>query len=217
MRVTAAVAISVSGDEAVSMFVSLSLRRQRIIYVPVCLVRVCVSARLCRCVSACRCVFMSVRARCCVSGDSTVVIFDGGQSQRQLTTASVVSVNETTDKSGARGTTAQCDCHQCGADGSGGKFGTTTGIGMVMLTVAAEVAASIFCDGSGGDFSLGSLCLCLSLSLRCQCIICASVCLRVCVGARLCRCVSACRCRCVTMQVCVCVLASIALGEVSVR
>ena len=36
----------------------------------------------------------------------------GGQSQRQLTMASVVSVNETTDK------THPCDWHQCGADGT---------------------------------------------------------------------------------------------------
>ena len=74
----------------------LSLRGRCIICASVCL-RVCVGARLCRCVSVCRCVCMSACARWCVGIDSTVVIVDGGQSQRQLTTASVVSVNETTD------------------------------------------------------------------------------------------------------------------------
>ena len=149
---------------------------------------VCVSVHVC--VAVCLCVAVSACLRVCVGIDSTVFIVDGGQSQRQLTTASVVSVNETTDKSGA------CDWHRRGADGSGGSGGTTTGSGVVVLTVAAEVAQRIGCDGSGGDLSLGSLCLCLSL--RGRCIICASVCLRVCVGARLCRCVSVCRCVCMS-------------------
>ena len=91
----------------------------------------------------------------------------------------------------------QYDCQRCGADGSGGSGGTTTGSGVVVLTVAAA-AQRIGCDGSGGDLSLGSLCPCLCLSLHGRCIICASVCLRVCVGARLCRCVSVCRCVCMS-------------------
>ena len=133
---------------------------------------VCVSVHVC--VAVCLRVAVSACLRVCVGIDSTVFIFDGGQSQRQLTTASVVSVNETTDKSGA------CDWHRRGADGSGDSGGTTTGSGVVVLTVAAAAAQSIGCDGSGGNLSLGRLCLCLCLSLRVRCV-CMSACVRWCV------------------------------------